>query len=63
MTIEVKYRAIVEQPVRVLVDGLCNHGGERDLFTVETEMGYERKVITCSDCNAEYNDLDDRWIV
>lgn len=62
MTIEVKYRPMVEQPVRVLVDGICNHANT-DYEVVENFSGIKARIKYCSDCNAEYNDLDDRWIV
>lgn len=45
----------------VKIDGFCNHRGERDVHEIETEQGYNRTVITCSDCDAEYNELDDRF--
>ncbi len=48
--------------VSVKVDGFCNHYGENETTSIETEYGYSRNVVLCSNCRAEWNELDNRWI-
>jgi len=49
--------------IAVTVDGQCNHGGETTFEQVETEEGWLSMETFCDKCGAQYNDMDNEFMV
>ena len=63
MQIQVKKSYEVPHYISTKVDGFCNHMGEKDTEEVENKQGYVMWSTFCADCGAEYNELDESFIV
>lgn len=60
-TINVEHTNLLPQPVRLTVDEICQHN-RAEFEDVENSSGHTSMELFCQDCDAQWNDLDERWM-